>query len=55
MPRLSLYKPEKGNDFKFLDRVIEEQFQVGGVDVFVHKYVGPDLDGDPDNTPGTTS
>jgi hypothetical protein len=55
MPRLSLYKPEKGNDFKFLDRVIEEQFQVGGVDVFVHKYVGPDLDGNPDNTPGTTS
>jgi hypothetical protein len=55
MPRLSLYKPEKGNDFKFLDRVIEEQFQVGGIDVFVHKYVGPDLDGNPDNTPGTTS
>jgi hypothetical protein len=55
MPRLSLYKPEKGNDFKFLDRVIEEQFQVGGVDVFVHKYIGPDLDGDAENTPGTTS
>jgi hypothetical protein len=55
MPRLSLYKPEKGNDFKFIDRVIEEQFQVGGVDVFVHKYIGPDLDGNPDNTPGTTS
>jgi hypothetical protein len=55
MPRLSLYKPEKGNDFKFLDRVIEEQFQVGGVDVFVHKYVGPELAGDPDNTPGTIS
>ena len=55
MPRLSLYRPEKGNDFKFLDRVIEEQFQVGGVDVFVHKYIGPDLEGNPDNTPGTTS
>ena len=55
MPRLSLYRPEKGNDFKFLDRVIEEQFQVGGVDVFVHKYVGPDLASDPDNTPGTIS
>jgi len=55
MPRLSLYRPEKGNDFKFIDRVIEEQFQVGGVDVFVHKYIGPDLDGDADNTPGTIS
>jgi hypothetical protein len=41
MPRLSLYKPEKGPDFKFLDRVINEQFQVGGTDVFVHKYLGP--------------
>ena len=41
MPRLSLYRPEKGNDFRFLDRVIEEQFQVGGTDVFVHRYMGP--------------
>jgi hypothetical protein len=41
MPRLSLYRPEKGNDFKFIDRAIDEQFQVGGVDIFVHKYLGP--------------
>lgn len=41
MPRLSLYRPEKGNDFRFLDRVINEQFQVGGTDVYVHKYLGP--------------
>lgn len=41
MPKLSLYRPEKGNDFKFLDRAINEQFQVGGTDVFVHKYLGP--------------
>jgi hypothetical protein len=41
MPRLSLYRPERGNDFKFLDRLINEEFQVGGVDVFVHKYLGP--------------
>ena len=41
MPRLSLYRPEKGADFKFLDRSINEQFQVGGTDVFVHKYLGP--------------
>lgn len=40
MPRLSLYRPEKGNDFKFLDRVIDEQFQVGGTDIYVHKYLG---------------
>jgi hypothetical protein len=41
MPRLSLYRPEKGNDFRFLDRTINEQFQVGGTDIFVHKYLGP--------------
>jgi hypothetical protein len=41
MPRLSLYRPEKGNDFKFIDRVVNERFQVGGVDVFIHKYLGP--------------
>jgi len=41
MPRLSLYRPEKGNDFKLLDRVINEQFQVGGTDCMVHKYLGP--------------
>jgi hypothetical protein len=40
MPRLSLYKPEKGSDFRFLDRVIYEEFQVGGTDIFVHKYIG---------------
>jgi hypothetical protein len=41
MPRLSLYRPEKGNDFRFIDRVISEQFQVGGTDILVHKYLGP--------------
>ena len=41
MPRLSLYRPEKGNDFRFLDRVTNEEFQVGGTDIFVHKYLGP--------------
>jgi hypothetical protein len=41
MPRLSLYRPEKGNDFKFIDRVVNERFQVGGVDCLIHKYLGP--------------
>ena len=41
MPRLSLYKPEKGNDYDFLDKTITEMFTVGGTDVFVHKYLGP--------------
>ena len=40
MPRLSLYKPERGQDYKFIDRSISEMFQVGGTDVYLHKYVG---------------
>ncbi len=41
MPRLSLYRPEKGNDYKFIDKNIWEMFQVGGTDVLIHKYLGP--------------
>lgn len=41
MPRLSLYRPEKTKDYEFLDKIIYEQFSVGGTDVFVHKYLGP--------------
>ena len=43
MPRLSLYKPEKGLDYKFIDRQASEMFQVGGTDVYLHKYLGPKL------------
>lgn len=41
MPRLSLYKPERGQDYRFIDRQISEMFQVGGTDVYLHKYMGP--------------
>ena len=41
MPRLSLYRPEKTNDYKFMDRTINEMFTVGGTDMYVHKYLGP--------------
>jgi hypothetical protein len=53
MPRLSMYRPEKGNDFKFLDRAINEQFQVGGTDVFLHKYLGPTAPAEGEATPLT--
>lgn len=52
MPRLSLYRPEKGNDFKMLDRIINEQFQVGGTDCMVHKYLGPVDPTSEESTPG---
>ena len=44
MPRLSLYNPEKGNNYKFIDRHISQMFQVGGTDCFVHKYLGVNTD-----------
>jgi hypothetical protein len=46
MPRLSLYSPQRRNDYKFLDRTIAEMYQVGGVDMYVHKYLGPKPHGD---------
>lgn len=42
MPRLSLYKPERGNDYEFLDKQIEEMFTIGGTDIHVYKYTGTD-------------
>ena len=41
MPRLSMYKPEKGNNYKFIDHHISQMFQAGGTDVYLHKYLGP--------------
>ena len=41
MPRLSLYRPNRTNDYRFLDRTISEMYTIGGLDVYVHKYTGP--------------
>ncbi len=54
MPRLSLYRPEKGNDYKFIDKTVWEMFQVGGTDVLIHKYLGPGASAQ-GNTPSTPS
>ena len=40
MPRLSLWNARKQNDFKFFDRIIAEQFRIGGTCFLVHKYLG---------------
>jgi hypothetical protein len=48
MPRLSLYREQKQNDYRFLDRSISEQLTVGGTDLYIHKYAGP-LDQGPSN------
>lgn len=41
MARLSLWKNYKSKDYYFLDRVVKEQFEVGGTGILVHKYMGP--------------
>ena len=45
MPRLSLYRPNRTRDYQFLDRTISEMYTVGGLDIFVHKYMGPEAGG----------
>jgi hypothetical protein len=41
MPKLSLYRPNKQNDYTFLDKTISEMFTVGATDLYIHKYLGP--------------
>ena len=41
MPRLSLYRPNRTNDYQFIDRTVSEMYTVGGLDIYVHKYLGP--------------
>jgi len=52
MPRLSLYRPNRTYDYQYLDRNISEMFTVGGIDIYVHKYLGPQT-GDPGDADAT--
>ena len=52
MPRLSLYRPNRTSDYQFIDRTVSEMFTVGGLDIYVHKYLGPQT-GDPGNADAT--
>jgi hypothetical protein len=46
-----MYRPNKTNDYRFFDRTISEQFTVGGLDIYIHKYLGPKI---VENDPTTT-
>ena len=50
MPRLSLYRPQKGNDYSFIDKQVYEMFTVGGTDINVHKYLGAENPSEDDAT-----
>jgi len=41
MPKLSLYRDTKQNDYRFIDRIVSQQFTIGGTDLLIHKYLGP--------------
>ena len=36
-----MWRPNRTNDYQFIDRTISEQYTVGGLDIFCHKYLGP--------------
>ena len=52
MPKLSLYRPNRSRDYQFLDRTISEMYTVGGLDIYVHRYMGPQV-GDAGNADAT--
>lgn len=44
MPRISLWNPNKGNDYNFTDKTIGENFRIAGNGILVHMYEGPTTD-----------
>ena len=42
MPRLSLWRENHSNDYKFIDRRISEMFTIGGTGIMIHKFLGVD-------------
>ena len=50
MPRLSLYRPQKTNDYSFIDKQVYEMFTIGGTDINVHKYLGAENPSEDDAT-----
>lgn len=41
MPRMSMWKEERGTDFRWIDRQVAEMYVAGGTGVGIHKYLGP--------------
>ena len=40
MPRLSLWRENRGSDYKFFNDRAREQFTIGGTGINIHKYIG---------------
>lgn len=41
MPKLSFWRNAKGKNYKFIDHHVKQQFEIGGTQIYVHKYTGP--------------
>ena len=41
-----MWRPNRTNDYKFFDKTISEMYTVGGLDLYIHKYMGPKTAGD---------
>lgn len=39
MPKISMWHPNRGQDYQFADRALSETMQIGGVGVLIHKYL----------------
>lgn len=42
MPRLSMWRENRSNDYKFFNDRAREQFTIGGTGIHIHKYIGSD-------------
>ena len=41
-----MYRPNRTRDYQFLDRIMREQYTVGGLDIYSHRYMGPQAGGE---------
>lgn len=55
MPRISLWNPQKGADFNFTDRTVNENFRISGDGILIHLYEGPTIDSEGNTDTSLTS
>jgi hypothetical protein len=46
MSRFRMWRPEKDEEYTFIDETILEMFEIGGTSVYLHKYLGPTSQGE---------
>lgn len=41
-----MWRPNRTRDYQYLDRIISERYTIGGLDIYVHRYMGPQTGGE---------